>query len=205
MTSAILIGVAAGAVASLLSGIRSGNRTMEVLSKTAASACFVLLGWLRWSAGSPVETWIAAGLVLCAAGDLLLLSNRSFDLGLAAFLAGHLCYLAAFAVAVPLHKGESLANQEIAHEDGALDALPDPQGRFAPAHLTPVNDVIVEETCRVHQFHRGGRTQPLVSREVRGGGQAQQQTRPQHLSRAQPGAKLPGQRLKRRRRDTVRH
>jgi uncharacterized membrane protein YhhN len=101
MTSAMLIGVTVGAVASLLGGIRSGNRTKEFLSKTVASSCFVLLGWLRWTAGSPIETWIAVGLVLCAAGDLLLVSERTFDLGLLAFLSGHVAYAVAFVVAVP--------------------------------------------------------------------------------------------------------
>jgi uncharacterized membrane protein YhhN len=94
----------AGALISLLHAIRVGDRTKEVMSKTVASAAFVVLGIVRWSAGDPIDTWLIAALVLCAAGDLCLLWDRSFDFGLISFLLGHLAYVTAFAVALPLGK-----------------------------------------------------------------------------------------------------
>lgn len=90
-----------GAVAALLAGVRSRDRALEIASKAAASACFVALGMVRCDPGSAVELWLIAGLVACAAGDLLLLAERTFDLGLAAFLLGHVAYIAAFGLARP--------------------------------------------------------------------------------------------------------
>ena len=102
LAAVVLASIMAGAVFSLLHAIRVGDRTKEVMSKTAASAAFVLLGAVRWSAGEPIDTWLIAALALCAAGDLCLLFDRSFDLGLISFLLGHLAYVAGFAVALPL-------------------------------------------------------------------------------------------------------
>lgn len=98
----ILIAVTAGAVTSLLAAARAGERDLEVLSKAFASASFLLLGFARWSSGDPVGAWLVAGLALCAVGDVLLLWRRSFNVGVAAFLAGHLAYIVAFAVALPI-------------------------------------------------------------------------------------------------------
>ena len=104
MVIAIVVGaVLAGALVSLLRAIRAGDRALEVVSKTAASLCFVVLGAVRWTAGDAVGSWLLAGLVLCMVGDVLLLgSDRSFDLGLAAFLLGHLAYVGGFRAALPL-------------------------------------------------------------------------------------------------------
>lgn len=102
MAEVILIAFTAGAVASLLVAARAGERDLEVLSKIFASASFVVLGVTRWSAGDPVESWIVIGLALCAVGDVLLLWQRTFDIGAAAFLAGHLAYISAFAAALPI-------------------------------------------------------------------------------------------------------
>lgn len=104
MVTTIVVGaVMAGAVVSLLQAIRAGDRALEVVSKTAASLCFVVLGVIRWTAGDAVGAWLLAGLVLCMVGDVLLLgSDRSFDLGLAAFLLGHLAYVGGFRAALPL-------------------------------------------------------------------------------------------------------
>jgi len=97
-----LVAVILGAVASLLTAIRSGDRILEVVSKAAASASFVALGLLRWAGDGSIGGWIVAGLALCAVGDLLLLgSGRSFDLGLLSFLLGHCAYIGAFATALP--------------------------------------------------------------------------------------------------------
>jgi uncharacterized membrane protein YhhN len=102
VTTVVLASVMAAAVASLLQAIRVGDRTLEIISKIAASAAFVILGVLRWSPGDATGAWLVGGLVLCAAGDLCLLSDRTFDLGLVSFLLGHLAYVAGFHAALPL-------------------------------------------------------------------------------------------------------
>ena len=102
ISTLILASVMAAAVASLLRAVRVGDRTLEIFSKTTASAVFVMLGLDRWSPGDAVGTWLIAGLVLCAAGDICLLWNRSFDLGLFSFLLGHLAYVIGFGVALPV-------------------------------------------------------------------------------------------------------
>jgi uncharacterized membrane protein YhhN len=101
MTPVVLAAVMAGAVASLLHAARSGERTLEFLSKAVASASFVILGVSRWTAGDPVDSWLVIGLLLCASGDMLLISERTFDLGLICFLTGHVAYVVAFAFAEP--------------------------------------------------------------------------------------------------------
>jgi uncharacterized membrane protein YhhN len=102
MIELVVVAVTAGAVASLLAGIRAGDRVQEVSSKAVASASFVALGLLRIDGTGAVGSWIVAGLLLCAAGDLLLLgSGRSFDLGLLSFLLGHCAYIGALATALP--------------------------------------------------------------------------------------------------------
>ena len=103
VTTIVVGAVLAGALVSLLRAIRAGDRALEVVSKTAASLCFVVLGAIRWTAGDAVGSWLLTGLVLCMVGDVLLLgSDRSFDLGLAAFLLGHLAYVGGFRAALPL-------------------------------------------------------------------------------------------------------
>ena len=102
LSTVVLASIMAGAVASLLHAIRVGDRPVEVMSKTTASAAFVILGFMRWSPGDPIDTWIIAALVLCFVGDFCLLFDRSFDLGLISFLLGHLAYVAAFHAALPV-------------------------------------------------------------------------------------------------------
>jgi uncharacterized membrane protein YhhN len=96
-----LASLVVGAVITLLQAIRTGDRVLEVLSKIVASAAFVTLGCVRWTPGDVVGAWLVAGLVLCAAGDVLLLWDRTFDLGLLSFLLGHLAYVGGFRVALP--------------------------------------------------------------------------------------------------------
>ena len=102
MVKVILISVIAGGVGGLLRGIRVGDREAEVVSKTAASLAFVVLGVLGWQSGDPIATWLVVGLALCAAGDVLLIWDRTFDLGLLSFLLGHVAYVAAFHAAAPV-------------------------------------------------------------------------------------------------------
>jgi uncharacterized membrane protein YhhN len=98
----ILIAVIAGAVASLLRATRAEDHEAVVVSKTLASLGFVSLGGLAWQSGNPVATWLVIGLVLCAFGDVLLIWERTFDLGLISFLLGHVGYIVAFSVAVSM-------------------------------------------------------------------------------------------------------
>jgi uncharacterized membrane protein YhhN len=98
----VLASVMAGALVSLLHAIRVEDRALEVCSKTAASIAFVALGCVRWSTGDAVGTWLLAGLAVCAVGDVLLLFKRAFDIGLLAFLSGHVFYIAGFGAAVPV-------------------------------------------------------------------------------------------------------
>jgi len=98
----ILISVIVGAVAGLLRATRVGDREAEVVSKATASTAFVILGALAWRSGDPIATWLIFGLALCALGDMLLIWDRTFDLGLVSFLLGHVAYVAAFHSAAPI-------------------------------------------------------------------------------------------------------
>lgn len=102
LATVVLASIMAGAVISLLRAVRVEDRTQEVMSKTAASTTFVLLGALRFSSGDTVGGLIVAGLALCAIGDVLLLGNRTFDIGLGVFLLGHVLYIAGFHAALPI-------------------------------------------------------------------------------------------------------
>lgn len=102
MVKLILISVICGGVASLLRATRLDDREAVVVSKTTASLGFVILGAIAWQSGNPIATWLVAGLVLCAAGDVLLIWDRSFDFGLISFLLGHVAYVAAFHAAAPI-------------------------------------------------------------------------------------------------------
>ena len=102
IATVVLASIMAGSVISLLHAIRVGDRTKEVLSKMAASAAFVLLGFVRWSPGDPIDTLLIAALLLCGIGDAFLLFDRTFDLGLISFLLGHLAYVGGFTFALPL-------------------------------------------------------------------------------------------------------
>lgn len=101
MVKLILISVIAGALASLLRATRIEDREAVVVSKTMASLGFVILGAVVWRSDDPVATWLMVGLVLCAIGDVLLIWDRSFDIGLISFLLGHVAYVAAFHTALP--------------------------------------------------------------------------------------------------------
>jgi uncharacterized membrane protein YhhN len=91
-----------GALAGLLRAIRVRDHEEEVVFKTAASLLFVILGAIAWNGDNPVATWVLAGLALCALGDVLLIWDHTFDIGLISFLLGHVAYVAAFAAASPV-------------------------------------------------------------------------------------------------------
>jgi uncharacterized membrane protein YhhN len=73
-------------------------RAGRYLFKPLAAAAFIWLAMVLGAADSNYGRWLFAGLLCCAAGDLLLMpdSERSFLAGLFAFLCGHLLYAVAF-------------------------------------------------------------------------------------------------------------
>lgn len=96
------IALAAPCVALLLLAERAQNLPAIAVSKLAASSCFV---WAALAAGA-LDTrygrFVLGGLALSWLGDALLVPpgrSRWFELGIAAFLLGHVCYAAGFASA----------------------------------------------------------------------------------------------------------
>ncbi len=90
LTAASAIGAIAGA--------RRGSRRLHYLCKPLATLLVLAAALLPPApAGPGYRAWIAAGLVLSLAGDVLLMLPRDrFVAGLASFLLAHLCYVAAF-------------------------------------------------------------------------------------------------------------
>jgi uncharacterized membrane protein YhhN len=97
-----LVGVVVVSVAVALRAIRTERFGLQVVSKTLASLGFVAIGALAAGDASSFGRLVVMGLMLCALGDVLLLWDRTFDPGLWAFLSGHVAYVAAFAVALPM-------------------------------------------------------------------------------------------------------
>jgi uncharacterized membrane protein YhhN len=101
MTLLVLLSVALtiGALPFLLVGETAGPEAMKWVSKPLASAGFLSLGLLS-SAGSAVQGVLMTSLVLCALGDVCLLSSdrRLFRAGLVSFLLGHVGYCVVFAL-----------------------------------------------------------------------------------------------------------
>jgi uncharacterized membrane protein YhhN len=96
LTTAILIAAALAVVGMLVSEARYPRA--EWFFKPLASGCFILLALTAGAMDSGYGQWLLAGLVLCMAGDVLLIpqGDRTFLAGLASFLAGHLLYALAF-------------------------------------------------------------------------------------------------------------
>jgi uncharacterized membrane protein YhhN len=70
--------------------------TARVIAKVIASLAFLGLGL-----SAQPHSWIVVGLALGVVGDIALLSERGFLLGLGAFLLGHIAYVIAFATVLP--------------------------------------------------------------------------------------------------------
>ena len=70
---------------------------LKWIAKPAASLCFVLLALACGAGESAYGIWILIGLVLCMAGDILLIpaGEKTFLAGMGAFAAGHAAGLAA--------------------------------------------------------------------------------------------------------------
>jgi len=79
-------------------GERRGDTRSRWALKPLTSALFLLVAFLQGPT-TAYDAWIVTGLMLCAVGDVALISReRSWFLGgLVAFLLGHVAYVAAFA------------------------------------------------------------------------------------------------------------
>jgi uncharacterized membrane protein YhhN len=112
----MLIGLCALAVAGLLvAESRDSEQGIRVI-KPLASLCFLAVALVN----SPWETgWEAAifvGLILSAAGDVLLIprgAGKAFQAGAASFLLGHVAYAAGFAMR-GLHQNAALVGALVA-------------------------------------------------------------------------------------------
>ena len=100
---AAILATAALAVAGILWS-EARHPRLEWLLKPLASLCFILLALHAGAPESDYGRWLLAGLVLCMAGDVLLIptNQKTFLAGLASFLAGHLLYGVAF-LQLPQH------------------------------------------------------------------------------------------------------
>jgi uncharacterized membrane protein YhhN len=89
----------AAAVAALLIAERRGSRAGVWCAKPVASLAFVWVALQSGATGSLYGECLLAGLVLCLAGDLLLIPTERpavFRAGILSFLLGHLAFAAAF-------------------------------------------------------------------------------------------------------------
>lgn len=96
MTVIALAVLMAAAVAVLVRAEMKGRRGLVLIAKPAASLVFLLVGVSRFEPGQPYGAWVLVALLLCFAGDLLLMLRRGFLPGLASFLLGHVAYVLAF-------------------------------------------------------------------------------------------------------------
>lgn len=80
-----------------------GHATLRWIAKPAASAAFVAAALAGGAPGSAYGLWVLAALVLCMAGDVLLIpaGKKAFLAGMGAFAAGHGAYIAAFLTGEP--------------------------------------------------------------------------------------------------------
>lgn len=104
MSTTLFSLVCAAGVALVLVADLTGRRWLEWIGKPLAAVVFVAAA-LHWGAlDSTYGRWILLGLVLGAAGDVLLMprdNEKAFLAGMNAFLLGHVAYVVAFS-ALPL-------------------------------------------------------------------------------------------------------
>lgn len=100
---AVLAGIGAVAVAVLVVAEFRHSQPVRAAAKLVASSAFVAIAWALDAAGSGHGRWLLAAFALSWVGDALLLSSRGrvFLAGLAAFLAAHVAFAAAF-LSLPL-------------------------------------------------------------------------------------------------------
>lgn len=96
----VFVGLCGALVGGLLYAERRESVRLKSVFKPAASLAFILAGIAAGAPDSAFGRAILAGLVLCAAGDVLLIARapRSFLAGMGAFAAGHAAYVAAFLI-----------------------------------------------------------------------------------------------------------
>jgi uncharacterized membrane protein YhhN len=75
-----------------------GARRQQFVAKPLASLGFLLVPVLEGLSDSSMARWLAAGLVLGAIGDILLMfgGSAAFAAGLGSFLLGHIAYVIGF-------------------------------------------------------------------------------------------------------------
>jgi uncharacterized membrane protein YhhN len=91
--------VCAALVAACLVAEHRASQRGLWLAKPLASAAFLWAAFSWGALASPFGRWLAAGLVACALGDVLLISKsapRAMHAGMLAFGIGHILFTAAF-------------------------------------------------------------------------------------------------------------
>lgn len=79
--------------------VERNNKALEYVAKPATTLCLLLAAITLTPQHADVRPWVVAGLALCLAGDVFLMfDERFFVPGLASFLIGHICFIAAFIV-----------------------------------------------------------------------------------------------------------
>ena len=94
-----LLGLYTLCVGGLIAAELGSSQKWQVLLKPLAAFGFVSLALAAGAMNTPYGQIILLGLLLCAAGDICLLSRDNPNLfkgGMAAFAAGHMAYCAAF-------------------------------------------------------------------------------------------------------------
>lgn len=94
----IAAAICAAFVALLLYAEYRSDHRLRWIAKPAASLAFVLAGLAAGAMESTYGLWILAALILCMAGDILLIpaGEKTFLAGMGAFAAGHAAYIGAF-------------------------------------------------------------------------------------------------------------
>ena len=104
--STTLVGLLCGVGAAHLAAYYAGQRAIAGMLK--AMPILVLAATVYAAAGASYGRIVALGLVLSAVGDVSLVFQSGFLVGLSAFFLAHLCYIAAFvdgAMLTPLAAG----------------------------------------------------------------------------------------------------
>lgn len=93
-----LVGLVAVATVALIFAERRDSLAGIWIAKPLASVAFVALGVADGWPDDSARRWLVAALVLCLAGDVLLIPRepRVFRLSILTFLAGHLAFLGGF-------------------------------------------------------------------------------------------------------------
>ncbi len=98
MMTALFAALCGLCVALLLWAENRDHRALKWAAKPAASLFFVLTAVSAGAFDSAYGLWVLAALILCMAGDILLIpaGEKTFLAGMGAFGAGHAAYIGAF-------------------------------------------------------------------------------------------------------------